>query len=286
VTAKDATKVYGANNPGFEVTYSGFVNGDAAASLGGTLAFDTQATASSPVGSYDVTPRGLTSGNYNITFAKGTLTVTKAALTVTANDATKAYGADMPNFGVKYDGLVNGDTGASLGGTLAFDTTATKGSPVGSYDVTPKGLTSNNYSINFVKGTLTVTKADLTVTADNKSKVYGAANPTFTASYSGFVNGDTATAIGGTLGFDTNPRSRARLAPTPLRPGSDLGQLQHTHKAARLRLQGRPHGQARQQEQALRRCQTDFTGTVTASRTTTLSPPPTAHCYAASAVAL
>ena len=41
-------------------------------------------------------------------------------------------------------------------------------------------------------GTLTVNKASLTVTADNKSKIYGASNPTFTASYSAFANGDTA----------------------------------------------------------------------------------------------
>src|SRR5258706_5465966 len=38
---------------------------------------------------------------------------------------------------------------------------------------------------------LTVTPAVLTITADNKNKIYGAALPTFTASYSGFVNGRT-----------------------------------------------------------------------------------------------
>jgi hypothetical protein len=48
-----------------------------------------------------VTPSGLTSGNYNITFAKGTLSVTKAPLTVTTKDATKVYGANNPTFDVK-----------------------------------------------------------------------------------------------------------------------------------------------------------------------------------------
>jgi hypothetical protein len=57
VTAENKSKVYGAANPTFTVSYGGFVDGDSAASLGGTLAFDTNATASSPVGSYDVTPR-------------------------------------------------------------------------------------------------------------------------------------------------------------------------------------------------------------------------------------
>jgi hypothetical protein len=79
VTAKDSQKIYLAPNPGFEAMYSGFVNGDGASSLDGTLTFDTAATASSPVGSYDVTPGGLTATNYMITFVKGTLKIVYAS---------------------------------------------------------------------------------------------------------------------------------------------------------------------------------------------------------------
>ena len=39
----------------------------------------------------------------------------------------------------------------------------------------------NNYEIIYVPGTLTITKADLTVTADSKEKVYGDADPELTA---------------------------------------------------------------------------------------------------------
>src|SRR6185437_3126632 len=42
---------------------------------------------------------------------------------------------------------------------------------------------------------LVVTPAPLTITADDQTKVYGAALPTLPASYSGFVNGDTATSL-------------------------------------------------------------------------------------------
>ena len=52
-----------------------------------------------------------------------------------------------------------------------------------------------DYSISYVAGTLTVTPAALTITADNQTKVYGAALPTLTASYSGFVNGDTPASL-------------------------------------------------------------------------------------------
>ncbi|KAF2341370.1 hypothetical protein DM397_00155, partial [Flavobacterium nitrogenifigens] len=51
------------------------------------------------------------------------------------------------------------------------------------------------YSISYADGTLTVTQASLIVTADDKSKTYGSANPTLTVSYGGFVNGDTETVL-------------------------------------------------------------------------------------------
>src|SRR5205823_1161107 len=55
-------------------------------------------------------------------------------------------------------------------------------------------------------GTLSqsVAAAVLTVTADDQSKVYGAALPTFTASYSGFVNGDTAAVLSGSPSLSTS----------------------------------------------------------------------------------
>ena len=44
--------------------------------------------------------------------------------------------------------------------------------------------------ISFAAGSLTVTPVALTITASNQTKAYGAALPTLTATYSGFVNGD------------------------------------------------------------------------------------------------
>ncbi|PYS80345.1 MAG: hypothetical protein DMF67_20690 [Acidobacteria bacterium] len=75
VTADNKSKPLGVPNPPFTATYSGFVLGQGPGVLGGTLTFTTPATAASPVGSYPVTPSGLTSPNYNITFAGGTLNV-------------------------------------------------------------------------------------------------------------------------------------------------------------------------------------------------------------------
>ena len=45
------------------------------------------------------------------------------------------------------------------------------------FSITASGGVSNNYDFAYTEGTLTVTKATLTVAAENKTKVYGAANP-------------------------------------------------------------------------------------------------------------
>jgi hypothetical protein len=59
-------------------------------------------------------------------------------------------------------------------------------------------LVAGNYAFHFNNGQLAVTKATLTVMADSKSKTLGAANPTFTASYSGFKNSENFGTSGAT----------------------------------------------------------------------------------------
>jgi RHS repeat-associated protein len=200
VTADDQTKAYGAPLPTLTAQYSGFVNGDTPAALGGTLTLTTTATAASHVAGspYPITPAGLTSTNYAITFVTGTLTVTPVPVTVTADSKTKAYGAALPTLTVSYSGLVNGDTPAALGGTLTLTTTATGASHVASspFPITPGGLTSTDYTIAFVNGVLTVTPVPLTITADDQTKAYGAPLPTLSASHKGLVNGDSPASLG------------------------------------------------------------------------------------------
>lgn len=52
------------------------------------------------------------------------------------------------------------------------------------------------YAADPVEWTITVAKAPLVVTAENKEREYGLVNPPFTLTYSGFVNGDDETSIG------------------------------------------------------------------------------------------
>ncbi|HMD95960.1 MAG TPA: MBG domain-containing protein [Terriglobia bacterium] len=196
ITANNASRAYGAANPNFAATYSGFVNGDTASSLTGTLTCTTAATASSPAGPYPITCSGQTLTNYAITYSPGTLTVTAVPLTITANNTTRGRGTANSTLTATYSGFVNGDTASSLTGTLACTTTATAGSPAGPYPITCSGQSSTNYNITYSAGTLTVTAPPpLTIAASSASMTYGGTPPTVTPSYSGFVNGDTAASL-------------------------------------------------------------------------------------------
>lgn len=197
VRAADAARIYGDTNPAFAPIYTGFVNGETAATaLTGEPVLATTATDSSDVGSYAITAAvgTLAATNYAFTFVDGTLTLTKANLTVTANDATRAYGAANPAFAATITGFKLGQTTSVLSGTPSFDTVAGPTSDVGDYPITPGvgTLAATNYGFSFAPGTLTVTKAPLTVTADDATRAYGQANPAFTATITGFVNGEQA----------------------------------------------------------------------------------------------
>jgi hypothetical protein len=89
-----------------------------------------------------------------------TIVVNKAVLTVTANNATRAYGLANPTLTVSYSGFVNGDTFATaVTGTPSVTTTAVATSLPGSYPIVASQgtLASAKYTLNFVNGTLTVT---------------------------------------------------------------------------------------------------------------------------------
>ena len=55
-----------------------------------------------------------------------------------------------------------------------------------------------------MNGTLTVRQVTLTVTANDTNRIFDAANPAFTASYTGFVNGDTLAVVSGSPSLTTS----------------------------------------------------------------------------------
>ena len=223
VTANNASRAYGVANPTFTDTITGFVNGDTQASaVTGAPNLTTTATIASSAGPYPITAAVGTLGaaNYTFTFVNGTLTVTQAVLTVTANNSSRAYGVVNPTFTDTITGFVNGDTQASaVTGAPNLTTTATIASSAGPYPITAAvgTLGAANYTFTFVNGTLTVTQAVLTVTANNASRAYGTANPAFTSTITGFVNGDTqASAVTGAPSLTTPATTASPAGPYPI----------------------------------------------------------------------
>ncbi|MEO9482536.1 MAG: MBG domain-containing protein [Ekhidna sp.] len=194
-TADDQSKTYGEANPSFTIGYSGFVNGDDASVLDAAPSANSIADVGSNVGTYAITASGGSDINYAITHVDGTLTITQAALTVTANDQSKTYGEANPSFTIGYSGFVNGDDASVLDAEPSASSVADAASDAGMYAIAASGGSDINYAITHVDGTLTVTQASLTATADDQSKTYGETNPSFTIGYSGFVNGDDASIL-------------------------------------------------------------------------------------------
>ncbi|MBV9927595.1 MAG: carboxypeptidase regulatory-like domain-containing protein [Acidobacteria bacterium] len=158
ITADNKAKTYGDPNPALTYTPSGFVNGDTpATAYAGAPALST-APANSGAGTYPINAAAgtLASANYSFNFVVGTLNVGKASLTVKADDKSRLVGAANPVFTASYSGFVFGEGPGVLGGTLTFTTPATLASPAGTYPIIPSGLTSPNYNITFVNGTLYV----------------------------------------------------------------------------------------------------------------------------------
>jgi len=79
IAADDKARAFGAPNPPFTATATGFKLGQTVTDLNGTLVFTTPATTTSPPGVYSIAPGGVSSGNYTITFVDGLLVVGQGA---------------------------------------------------------------------------------------------------------------------------------------------------------------------------------------------------------------
>ncbi|HYF21070.1 MAG TPA: MBG domain-containing protein [Ramlibacter sp.] len=191
----NAERFYGATNPTFQLVLSGLAPRDTVAALG-PIVVTTSASAASPVGTYGLNASGGSNSNYAIMYAPGALSVRPAPLTITADDVSRLYGAANPGFTARYEGLVAGDAPEVVSG-LTLTTTATPASDAGVYAITASGAAAANYVITVRPGRLSVTPAPLTIAGPRLERPQGQPNPAFTATYTGFVNGDGPDVVSG-----------------------------------------------------------------------------------------
>lgn len=164
VRAENAQRFYYEQNPALRCIYSGFVNGDNETALTKQPTAATTAVLTSKAGSYPIKVSGGVAQNYEFDYVDGELTIMKRSLTVTSPDYERAYGEENPEIQLSYAGFVNNETENVLTQkpTAVFE--ASKTSDVGTYNTLISGGEAANYYFVYKGGTLTITKADQTLT--------------------------------------------------------------------------------------------------------------------------
>jgi hypothetical protein len=122
-----------------------------------------------------------------------TLTIDKAALTITANSTSKTYGQSLAFAGTEFtaSGLVNGDTisGVTLTSAGAVANAGVAGAPYAIVASAAVGSGLDNYTIDYINGSLTVTPATPTVTVSDAGGTYNGSSFAASASVAGVVAG-------------------------------------------------------------------------------------------------
>ncbi|MDO8331755.1 MAG: YDG domain-containing protein, partial [Fluviicoccus sp.] len=194
------SKVYDANTVAIvdAGTLSGILGSDDVTVSGAGVFADKDAGSSKAVtASYQL--NGFDAGNYTLSQETLSADITRATLTIKANDASRVEGSGNPAFSINIANFVvgdnvsglagatffNADASTSLGnyvsglsGTLTFATDATSASAPGVYNVTPSGLTAGNYIISYQAGQLTIVAATSSGGGDNGEAPPGN-NPVF-----------------------------------------------------------------------------------------------------------
>ncbi len=124
-----------------------------------------------------------------------TFDITQATLTVTADNETMTYGESLPELSYEIAGFVYNEDVTALASVPEITTEATTMSPVGEYLITVANGVAANYVFVYEAGILEVNPAQLTISADDQSLIYGEAIPELTYTISGFVHSEDATVL-------------------------------------------------------------------------------------------
>jgi hypothetical protein len=202
-SAESATVTYGANSNSYSIT--GFstdgggtltyskTSGNCAVNLSGIISITGAGDCVVSVGANSI---GLYGAGTPVSF---TLTVNRANLAITASSPSGInYGASTPAITASYDGFVNGENATNLTTSPSCSAPSHSSTTAASTVVTTScsGAASNNYNISYNTGSFTVGQKALSITASSPTGItYGSAAPNITASYNGFANGETESAL-------------------------------------------------------------------------------------------
>ena len=195
VTAEDKTKVFGETDPKLTAKVAGTLGND-------TVEYKLSREAGEAAGKYEITVKGdKLQGNYTVTYVAGTLTITSQSIDPGTDpekpnpDYTGAK-VNSPSDEV-YDGKEHkwiptvtdkADKKLKAGTDYTVEYSTKNFKDVGTIDVTITGI--GNYS-GTVTRTYKITPKSVTVTAEDKTKVFGETDPKLTAKVAGTLGNDT-----------------------------------------------------------------------------------------------
>jgi predicted outer membrane repeat protein len=161
ITADPKSKVYGATDPvlTYQITAGALIDGDA-------LNGDLNRTLGENVGTTYMITSTFNNANYDVTYVPAYFVISKAILTITANNQTRVFGAANPVLTIIYSGFVNGDSETNLNIPAKASTMANSTSLEGIYEIKVDQAVSDNYNFNYVNGTLRIISSLETNTSD------------------------------------------------------------------------------------------------------------------------
>lgn len=191
ITLDNKEKKYGYDNPTYTYSVTGYENNDNEKVFVTKPTIYCSAEKNSDVGEYDIVASGAFAKEYAIVYNNAKLTINKVPLSIKAENLSRLYWEENPEYKIKYTGFMLNDNESDLLKTPTAQCSANKESDVGDYPIVISNAEAKNYDIDYKNGILSIKKRDLFINIDNKSKIYGEENPEFTYSYSGFVNNDS-----------------------------------------------------------------------------------------------
>jgi autotransporter-associated beta strand protein len=224
LVATNRTKVYGdiltLGNSAFTHTAGTFANSElaTAVTLTSLNGYDASTTHSVSNNTNEVVPSlatgtdGFLASNYDITYTSANLAITARPITLTADNRTKIYGNSLTlgatGFTKTAGTYANSElaTAVTLTSANSYDASTTQAVNAGyANEVVPTAATgtgnflASNYDITYVSGSLAITARPITLTADNRTKIYGNSltlgTTGFTKTAGTYANSEVATAV-------------------------------------------------------------------------------------------
>ena len=195
VTAEDKTKVFGETDPKLTAKVDGTLGDD-------TVEYTLTREAGEAAGKYTITPSGKAEqGNYSVTYVAGKLTITSQSIdpgtdpekpnpdytgAKVNSPSDKVYDGNEHKWSPTVTDKADKKLEAGTDYTVEYSTKNFK--DVGTIDVTITGI--GNYT-GTVTRTYKITPKSVTVTAEDKTKVFGETDPKLTAKVAGTLGNDT-----------------------------------------------------------------------------------------------